>query len=460
MSKNGHSNGLPMAIEAERMILAAVFLDRSESQDVLLQAINKLKIIDFGLDSHRRIFGAMIRVADRKKGVDFGAVEDELRSRGELEAIGGSPYVLSLTDASSYIRLRNIGAYCDIVLKAAAQRQLIHAAAVAQESAYGLDEPEEIAGRLQAEIDSVTNRQQSQKCVSVADIGPGLCRKLISDFDKQGATVGLPTGIQRLDRALGGLVEGENIVVAGYTGGGKTAFALNIVEQNCPRDVPVTFYSFELDRDALMTRLAAKRCGIPQIKIRNKAINSGELSAIMAEIQEISRWPLWIDDRSGMSPRELYASARMQAARGARLFVTDYIQLFSSGCPGHTVREQVNLASATIRAMAKDCKVPVLNLSQLSRPGEKASPRKPTIYDLKESGNIEQDAHNVILLWREFEVDAQDRSHPTGKDSIIVGKNRNGPLIEIAAEYEGPLMYWKERDSGMYRDTTEGGMYQ
>lgn len=433
---------MPANIDAEKAILGSILLDSRTPNECLLQATMQLKHGDFSLDSHRRIYKAMLELGEREKPIDFVTVPQQV---GDVASIGGESYITSLTDGLP--RLKNIESYCAIVIRASQQRQLIHAAQAATQEALEQSDPGEVTGRLQAHLDSITSREQSRNCVHVSQIGPEMCRRLIAEHDAPGTTIGLPTGIGRLDYALGGLVRGENIVVAGYTGGGKTAFALNIVEHNCPNDIPVTFYSFEMDREALLLRLAAKRRGIPQIKVRTKSISRDELMVLMEEIVEIQRWPLWIDDRTRMTPRELYASARMQAARGARLFVTDHLHIFVDSCAGHTLREQVNTASATIRAMAKDSNVPVLNLCQLSRPEDKRTPQKPTMYHLKESGSLEQDAHNVILLWREKDDDLAENGGYTGNDAIILGKNRSGPTLEIAARYDGPLMAWQERSS-------------
>lgn len=445
MSKQDYSldRALPSNPEIERAVIACIVMDQRQPNECLLQASNKLKVSDFSLDSHRRIYQAILELGSKEKPIDFNLLTDVLTANGELEAVGGSQYVTNISDGIP--RLKNIEHYCDILIAHSTRRQVIHSCNAAMQSAYDDSDTAELTDRLQVAADGIRNRTHAQTCIHVSQIGPKLCQRLIAEYDSSGSTIGLPTGIGRLDFALGGLVKGENIVVAGYTGGGKTAFALNVVEKNCLNDVRVTYYSFEVDRDTLLIRLAAKRRGIPQIKLRTKTASRDELLEILDEINgEISRWPLYIDDRSKVSPAELYASARIEAARGTRLFVTDHIHIFANNCKGHTIREQVNEASGTIRAMAKDSQVPVLNLCQLSRPEDKRSPQKPTMYHLKESGALEQDAHSVVLLWRERDEDLKQNGGFTGNDAMIIGKNRSGPVLEIAARYHEELMYWKE----------------
>ncbi len=436
---------LPSDPALERSILGAIiWRGGNQFNPCLLEAAEILKVDDFSLDSHQKIFRVILELGTKEIPITYQSIHDALKERGEVENVGGVPYVTDLTN-SSIGPVSTIRHYCDSLIKIANKRKMLYAleAATQQAYEYGSD-PGDIAATIQENFSAIVDRQQSKNCQHVSKFAPALCRQLVADFNESGSTIGLPSGIGRLDCALGGLVRGENICVAGYTGTGKTAFALNVVEKNCSNDIPATFYSFEVDRDTLLIRLACKRLGIPQIKIRNKTLSQDELFRIIEEITEIQRWPLWIDDRSILTPRELYASARMQAAKGSKLFVTDHLHLFAANCKGHSIREQCNEASATIRAMGKDSRVPVLNLCQLSRPEDKRTPHKPTLYDLKESGNIENDSHTVVMFWCETVESSDGRIEKTGKDAILIRKNRSGPLLEIAAHFNGELMYWEE----------------
>lgn len=432
----------PSDSSLEKAILGAILWDGREPNSCLLEATESLKVDDFSLDSHRRIYSVMLELGAKDVPITYQSIHDALKEHKAVETVGGVAYITDLTHGS--LPVRTIRHYCDSLIKISAKRKMLYALEVATHQAYEfISDPGDIAATMQEQFSAIVERQQNKNCAAVSSFADDMCRRMVADFDAGGKQVGLPSGIRRLDAALGGFVRGENVVVAGYTGTGKTAFALNVVEKNCSNDVPSTFYSFEVDRDTLLIRLACKRLEIPQIKIRNKTLAREDLFRIVAEIQEIKRWPLWIDDRSILTPRELYASARMQASRGTRLFVTDHLHLFAQNCKGHTLREQCNEASATIRAMGKDSRVPVLNLCQLSRPEDKRTPSKPTLYDLKESGNIENDSHSVVMLWREM-VEEDNRIRSTGNDAVLLRKNRNGPLLEIAAHFNGELMYWEE----------------
>lgn len=437
---------MPMNTDAERQVLGAIVLFQGSPNDCMMQAQTRLMADDFGLHSHRLIYKAMEELNTSEKPLEYTTLVERLIEKDELESVGGVQYVTSIADGLP--RIKNISAYVEIVLKMSAQRQLIQASTVAIQRAYERDEPGDIAGGLQDRIDLITNRAQSDACVPASAVVDGLCERLMKQYRAQARYIGLPTPIGRLTYALGGLGRKENIVVAGDTGGGKTSLAVNTTEINCLNDKWVHWFSIEQDRESLLLRLAASRTGINHMRIRNTAnLSEAELDAVIAELQEIKRWKLTIDDTSNLTTRQLYARGRMIAARGGDLQIVDYLQRVKA--PGGTIREQVNNSSACVTQLAKDGNTPLLNLSQLARlekTSKESNMRKPTMHDLKESGNIEQDAHAVVLVWREQILDAEGRREFTGNDAMIIGKNRNGPCFEIAVRYDAEVMVWREAE--------------
>jgi len=448
--------GMPHCVEAERTVLGAIVLDTRKPNECLLQAQQRLTTNDFSLDSHRRIFNRMGELQEADKPIDYVTLTAILQERGELEAVGGTGYVTSLGEGA--IRLKNVEYYIELILKAASQREIIHRATSAIQKAYELGDPEDIAGELTEGLQSLSERSQSESLQHVSKIIPGVAQELIEEFNRGGSILGLPTGIGRLNYTLGGLVKGENVIVAADPGGGKTALALNIAEVNCERDTPVAYFSLELTKKKLLIRLAARRSGVPQFKVRNPGyLSNEEKLELLKALDDLKHLPLWIDDSSGLTPRQIYARGRMAAARGAKLLITDYLQKLRA--PGSTLREQTNNASEVLRAMAKDSHTAGLNLSQLSRPAEKGFKglqRKATMHDLRESGAIEADADSVVLLWRERKESDGGKWEYTGQDVMIIGKNRNGPETELPVTFDAVFMHWKERDTG---DLPADGMY-
>lgn len=444
--------GLPINLDTERGVLACILLDASG--DCYLQAAEALTVDEFGLDSHRRIFGAMLALGEESNPIDYLTLCEVLDARKEIEACGGIGYITDLTDAGKYIRLKNIQPYIDILREFSRRRTLALLGHTTFQAAIDGTESGELLGELQGHLDLLTQRAQSEACVSVAKIAPEVARRLIKQHDQQEDFIGLPTGIRKLDKLLSGLVKGENIVVAADTGAGKTSFALNVAEINCLNDNPVQVFSLEMKRDSLLLRLAAGITAINHLKFRNGGwMSKSEMEVALKALGDIAKWPLWIDDTGGLTPRELYARGRMQVAKGAKLIIVDYLQKLNA--PGNTLRERVTNASEAVRQLAKHTNVPVLNLSQLSRPERGASKRKPGMHDLKESGSIEQDAHSVVLLWREEEENEHGEARFTEHDLIIVGKNRSGPTGEIKAKYDARIMHWYQDDTDLYDGKAE-----
>lgn len=443
---------MPIHPETERLVLGCIVLDNSG--ECYLQAAGRLEPDDFGLDSHRRIFRAMGELTEEKKPIEYVSLCEKLIEKGELEMCGGIAYVTDLVDPFKCPRLKNIDHYLSSLLEYSSKRKMIRLSDGAMHRLYNMESSGDVAGELQQSLDTITQRAQSKTCVPASQIGPEVAQRLIRQHDQDEDFIGLPTGIGKLDRLLSGLVAGENVVVAADTGAGKTSFALNVAEVNCLRDNPVHFFSLEMKRDALFLRLAAGLSGINHLKFRNGAwMSNEELERAMQTITTVMKWPLWIDDSGGLTPRELYARGRMQVAKGAKLIIVDYLQKIAA--PGKSLYERVTNASEAVRVLAKEASVPVLNLSQLSRPEKGAKRRKPTMHDLRESGAIEQDAHSVILLWREESENASGEPYFTENDLVIVGKNRNGPTGEIKAKYNRQVMKWTQDDTDLYDGKVE-----
>lgn len=417
---------LPQNENTERAVLACILLDSAGS--CYLQAAQSLTVDDFGYDSHRRIFSAMLELGEDSKPIDYTTLYEVLDARKEIQTVGLG-YLTDLADISKNIRLQNISPYITTLREFSARRRILITADNTVRKAYDGAEAAELLGELQDQISLLTQRSQEKNCVPVSVVAKEVAQRLIHQHDNPQDCIGLPTGLPELDRSLSGLVNGENIVIAADPGMGKTSIALNITQENCTRDNPVQFFSLEMKRDSLLLRLASGLTGINHLHFRNPAwMSKDDMGRALNAIAEIGKWPLWIDDSGGLTPRELYARGRMQAAKGAKLIIVDFLQKLIS--PGASLYERVTNSSEAVRSLAKDTDVPVLNLSQLSRRKERTG-QKPELHDLRDSGAIEQDAHAVIMLWSDNDGDV-----------LLVRKNRSGPLGEIRARYEKKIMKW------------------
>jgi replicative DNA helicase len=405
--------GLPANVEAERSILGAILLDSLAYNE----AAEHLKPEDFLLDSHRRIFTRMVDLAESSRPIDGITLVEEMDRRKELEAIGDVAYISRLVDGVP--DRPSIAYYVDIVKEKAQLRGLISAAQIAVARALDGEKPTDIAGYLLETVLNVEAHAQMNHALRPRDFMPEVLRELEMEA-QSGGRVGLPTGLDPLDLITGGLRKGELVVVGALPSAGKTALACQIITANAEVSNPVGVFSLEMSRWDLGRRFLSTVTPVSASKIRHPGhIKKEEWPVLVAGAAEIAEWLVWFDDSGTISVPELLARARLFISRmKAKLIVVDYLQLVRA--EARDIRERVGKVADALRQLAKAERIPVVLLSQLRRPQDVNDP--PTIIDLKESGDIEAHAHLVLLLHAPTAPDGK----PTGEDTIIVAKNRNG----------------------------------
>jgi replicative DNA helicase len=405
--------GLPANVEAERSILGAILLDNLAYNE----AAEHLKPEDFSLDSHRRIFTRMVDLAESLRPIDMIMLVEEMDRCKELQAIGDVGYISGLLDGVP--DRPSIAHYVHIVKEKAQLRGLISAAQVAVTRALDGEKPTDIAGCLLETVLNVEAHSQMNHALRLRDFMPEVLRELEIEA-QSGGRVGLPTGLDPLDLITGGLRKGELVVVGALPSAGKTALACQIITANAEVSNPVGVFSLEMSRWDLGRRFLSTVTSVSASKIRHPShIKKEEWPVLAAGAAEIAEWSVWFDDSGTISVPELLARARLFISRmKAKLIVVDYLQLVRA--EARDIRERVGKVADALRQLAKAERIPVVLLSQLRRPQNVNDP--PTIIDLKESGDIEAHAHLVLLLHAPTAPDGK----PTGEDTIIVAKNRNG----------------------------------
>jgi replicative DNA helicase len=404
---------LPASVEAERSILGAILLDSR----AYCEAAEDLKPGDFSLDWHRRIYARMVELAESSRPVDLVLLVEEFSRRRELEAIGGPEYVASLVDGVP--DRPSIAHYVRIVKEKAQLRGLIHAANAVIARAMDGDKPTEISSDLLQTVLDVEAQAQQSHAVTPRNFMSEVVRELEIQA-QSGGLVGLPTGVDPLDIATGGLRHGELVVIGALPGAGKTALACQIVTENAEAGNPVGVFSLEMSRWEMGKRFLSAVTPVSANKIRHPGhITKDDWPRLATGAAEIAAWPVWFDDSGTISIPELLARARLFITRmKAKLIVVDYLQLVRA--EARDIRERVGKVADALRQLAKVERIPVVLLSQLRRPQNMND--APTMIDLKESGDIEAHAHVVLLL----HVPTGPDGKPTGEDTIIIGKNRNG----------------------------------
>jgi replicative DNA helicase len=424
--------GLPVSMEAERAILAAILLDNS----LYDQAAEHLSGDDFSLDAHRRIYSRMRELQESGRPVDMITLVEELDRRKEVEAIGGVAYLSSLIDGVP--ERPSIEHYVRIVRNKALLRGLINVAQNAiAEAIEHTDEAEEVLGRAEQAIFQLSQNRIGQGFLNIPDIVKASFGSLEELYARGQEITGLATHYTLLDKLTSGFQASDLVIIAARPSMGKTAFAMNIAENAAVLDGKVVgVFSLEMSREALLMRMLASTAQVDSKNLRQGFLTKDDMRKLTHAMEQLMQAKLYIDDTPGISISEMRAKARrLRQQEGLDLIIVDYLQLMSAvpigGKRFENRTQEVSAISRGLKALAKELRVPVIALSQLSRaPESRGGDHRPQLSDLRESGSIEQDADVVAFIFRE-EVYKKDDPDLDGMAEIIIAKQRNGPTDTI-----------------------------
>lgn len=404
----------PHSPQAEQSVLGSLMLD-DRAWPVVADALTAGA---FFIHRHGLAFAAVQRLVERRSAVDVVTVSEELERTGELAEVGGLAYLGELAETTP--PGLNVRAYAEIVRTHAERREVIRIAAASIERAYQGEDPAAIVTDTESAFLAMTERRTDQ--------GPRSMLEIMRDtyLDELGARVegkarGLMTGFADLDRMTSGLRPGQLIIIAARPGEGKTTLAGNIAEHVAVRlGQPVLFFSLEMTASELTDRFISSLSGIPLATILS---GNGVDQAFQAAINRLSDAPLQIDDTGALHIQQIRARAlRAKRRDGLALVVVDYLQLVRAKAERR--HEEVATISRSLKALAKELNVPVIALSQLNRANESRTDKRPTLADLRESGQIEQDADIVALIYRDAQL-------LDGLSVVELAKHRNGPTDRV-----------------------------
>ena len=425
---------LPTSIEVERCVLGSILLDDS----LFPQVAGRLEVNDFAIDKHRRIFLRMEDLQRRGEGIDDYTLAEELSRHDQLASCDGVAYIASLSEGMP--RLSSIDDYVKIVKDKSLLRQLIHIAdSIVSRSIEGSQQVDEVLAETEAAILKVGDAQLRSELADPRQIIEGLDGGVEAFLDPGKRAQGLSTPFVMFDELTTGLQAGELIVIAARPSMGKTALALNIA-WHVAADLPVAVFSLEMSKESLLTRLLCATARVDSQHFRGGYLGQDERQRLRSALGQLVASKLFIDDSANVNLMEISAKCRrLRAAHGRLgLIVVDYLQLVAPES-GEKRRfdnrtQEISALSRGLKLLAKDLRVPVMALSQLSRaPEMRTGSKRPQLSDLRDSGSIEQDADVVAFIFRE-EVYKQDREDLQGLAELIVAKQRNGPTktIELA----------------------------
>src|SRR6266849_1525648 len=359
---------LPNNLDAERSVLGAILLDNN----ALNPAIEHLRPEDFFLDQHRRVFTQMIALGEGQQAIDLVTLTEELNRKGDLEASGGAPYLASLADGMP--KVSNIEHYARIVKEKAILRNLIHTTHNIQQRAFeGEDGADAILDGAESDIFALAEDRVRVGLLPIKDIVRDNFERLERIFREGKSITGIPTGYVELDKLTSGLQPSELLILAARPSQGKTALALNLMENIAIRGGhPVAMFSLEMSKESLLQRLVASVAQIDAHKFRTGHLSREDWRRMTESLGTISSAPLWIDDAGSISVLEIGAKARqLKRDKGLSMLVVDYLQLITGRGRFGNRQEEVSSISRGLKGLAKELQIPVLVLSQLTRAPER-----------------------------------------------------------------------------------------
>ena len=418
----------PQNIEAEQAVLGSVFLDA----EVIIDALEYIEPKDFYRRSHQIIFQTMLTLNDRNEAIDIVTIKDRLEQENLIEDVGGLSYLSDL--ALAVPTAANIVYYAKIVEQKSLLRNLIQTATDIVTKGFEQDEDvETILDDAERTILEVSEKRNRSGFLSIADVLNTAIANIDQLYQNDEEITGLPTGYPALDKMTAGLQAEELIILAARPAVGKTAFALNIAQNiGTKTDRSVAIFSLEMGAESLVNRMLCAEGSIEASHLRTGQLSEEEWQNLIIAMGSLSRANIYIDDTPGIKITEIRAKCRKLAQEKGNLglILIDYLQLIE-GTGRENRQQEVSEISRMLKKLAKELKVPVIALSQLSRGVEQRQDTRPVLSDIRESGSIEQDADIVAFLYRDdYYERGEDGDHePPEVDNIIeviIEKNRSG----------------------------------
>ena len=406
----------PHSEEAERSVLGACLIDK----DAVIAVVEFLRPEHFYDENNGRIFEAILSLYEERSPIDIITLSERLRKQKDLKAIGGTGYLSEL--ASSVPTAANAEHYGRIIKDNYTKRKLIAAAGKVSEQAFDeSSEAGQVLDKAEQEIFSLSQAYLKQVFIPVKDALAESFDRLDELHKRAGGLRGVPTGYKDLDNMLAGLQESNMIVLAARPGLGKTAFVLNLARYVAVEEkITVGVFSLEMSKEELVDRLLVRQADIDAWKLKTGKLEEEDFTRLSEAMGVLAEAPLYIDDTPAASILEMRTKARrLQVEKGLNLIIVDYLQLVRGRQMENRVQE-VSEISMGLKNLARELKIPVVAVSQLSRAVEVRGGARPRLADLRESGSIEQDADVVIFLYRENEEAPENIT-------AEIAKHRNGP---------------------------------
>ncbi len=415
--------------EAEQAVLGAILIDK----DAIISVSQLISSDNFYDERHKQIYDAMLVLYEERKPIDLLTLTDVLKKKKQYEKVGGSTYLSSLTTVVP--TAANSEYYAGIIREKYVRRSLIQISSEITENAFTDDkEANEILSNSEQQIFKISQEHVKQGFIHIKETLAESFDRL-EELQRSGEGLrGVETGFTDLDNLLSGLQASNLIILAARPGQGKTAFTINIAQHvGIVNKLPVGVFSLEMSKEELVDRLLVSQSDIDAWKLKTGRLQEDDFDKLSVAMGQLAEAPIFIDDTPGLSVPEMRTKARrLQSEHNLKLLIVDYLQLANPGKKFENRVQEVSYISQSLKNMARELKIPVIGVSQLSRAVEQRGGGKPQLADLRESGAIEQDADVVMFLYSSEEEFTSQRIV-----NVLVAKHRNGPVGEKELLFRG-----------------------
>jgi replicative DNA helicase len=415
--------------EAEQAVLGAILIDK----DAIISVSQLIDADHFYDERHKEIYDAMNSLYEERKPIDLLTLTDYLKKKKKYDKVGGSAYLSSLTNVVP--TAANSEYYAGIIREKYVRRSLIQISSVITEDAFTEDrEANEILSVSEQQIFKISQEHVKQGFIHIKETLAESFDRL-EELQKTGAGLrGVETGFTDLDNLLSGLQASNLIILAARPGQGKTAFVINIAQHvGITNKLPVGVFSLEMSKEELVDRMLVSQSDIDAWKLKTGRLGEEDFDKLSVAMGQLAEAPIFIDDTPGLSIPEMRTKARrLQSEHNLKLLIVDYLQLANPGRKFENRVNEVSYISQSLKNMARELKIPVIGVSQLSRAVEQRGGGKPQLADLRESGAIEQDADVVMFLYSGDEEFTSQRIV-----NVLIAKHRNGPVGEKELLFRG-----------------------
>ena len=430
----------PHSVEAEQSVLGSILLDK----DAMISVSETLIPEDFYKEAHRVIYECMLKLYNNQSEIDLITLADELRDQGYLDDIGGIAYITSLSTIVP--TTSNIKYYINIVKEKSISRQLISAANDIINLGYDSStKVEDVLENAEKKIFDISQERTTNDFQPINQVLTETLSMLEKLYEEKSDVTGLTTGFRDLNKKINGLQRSDLLLIAARPAMGKTAFALNLVQNAALKgDASVAVFSLEMSKEQLVQRMVAAQSSVELKKIKTGTLAANDWPRITDGMAVLSGAKIHIDDTPGIKISELRSKCRkLKIEKGLDLVLIDYLQLMEGEGQNESRQQEIAKISRSLKILAKELDCPVVALSQLSRAPEQRADHRPMLSDLRESGSIEQDADIVMFLYRDEYYNPDTERKNIGE--VIVAKNRHGETGTVELVWFGEIQKFADK---------------